>query len=120
LHNFFSTFSITNITIAISIITMADTQPPAGQLFVPPTLPSQTASQSSFKGTVHHDSQKEEEAKGGQTQLTSQSTPPTKFTRSNNAVWNHLTATIRPTLLAEAELILLTIFTGMQGRPFLA
>lgn len=88
-------------------------------MYVPPTLSSHAASQSSFEETLHGpDSRGTKGTETSQTQLaTPPTTPPAKFARSENDVWNHLTATIRPTLLAEAELILLTIFTGMQGKP---
>ncbi len=46
----------------------------------------------------------------------SMSSPEASKVKSESLVWNHLTATIKPTLLAEAQLILLTIFTGMQGE----
>ncbi|CAK7265785.1 hypothetical protein SEPCBS119000_001689 [Sporothrix epigloea] len=39
---------------------------------------------------------------------------PAPFAESESIVWTHLTATIKPTFLAEVELILLTVFTGIQ------
>ncbi|CAK7220554.1 hypothetical protein SBRCBS47491_004227 [Sporothrix bragantina] len=77
-----------------------------------------TTSQSTLEAMHQPSSQEKKEEMGNQTTPTSvpAPAPATKSpaTKSDSYVWNHLTATIKPTLWAEFELILLTIFTGMQ------
>lgn len=36
---------------------------------------------------------------------------------SGSSLWQHLTADVRPSMLAEVELLILTFFTGLQGKP---
>ncbi|ERS97951.1 uncharacterized protein SPSK_03502 [Sporothrix schenckii 1099-18] len=99
---------------------MADTQSStADQLFIRPTQTSHTDSQpSSCEDTQHQmDSQKEKDSTRNHVLPTTSkpsTSSPAESTGSEHAVWSHLMATVRPTLLAEIELILLTIFTGMQ------
>ncbi|CAK7208708.1 hypothetical protein SEUCBS140593_000264 [Sporothrix eucalyptigena] len=90
---------------------MADKQSSQGQLFASPAPMAHATSQSSFEEMMHQPSPQEKK----DTSNTQTPAPkPATSTKSDNIVWNHLTATIKPTLLAEAELILLTIFTGIQ------
>ncbi|CAK7231856.1 hypothetical protein SCUCBS95973_008063 [Sporothrix curviconia] len=75
----------------------------------------QTNSQSSLEVMQQPGSHEKKDETAPETRLTTSPTSvPVPSTTSDHLVWNHLTATIKPTLLAEAELILLTIFTGMQ------
>lgn len=84
---------------------MADTKP-------------QAASQSSLETLTTNSYEKLDEVTE-RPQLNALSNPapaPALPTITQSVVWNHLTATIKPTFLAEVQLILLTIFTGMQGE----
>lgn len=117
---------------------MADTQSTQATMFVPVDHPSQAASQLSLAATTPPlnaqekngveegavadvevgDADRPKEPAAAPAQPKSLSARITsKLTRSEaEDLWSHLVATIKPTLLAESELIILTVFTGLQGE----
>ncbi|CAK7262731.1 hypothetical protein SEPCBS57363_000192 [Sporothrix epigloea] len=83
---------------------MADTKPQAAS----------QASLETLKQSNSHEKLDEMTGRPHPNALSNTTPAPPPPAESKSVVWNHLTATIKPTFLAEVQLILLTIFTGMQ------